>query len=1120
MAGSQIDAATRKLLWSQPSEKWETLFRNAPHGAPQSVRPTGMGSSAKIIMACILPTHADRNASAACFPAQGWYRCMSGQCNAKHTDPVKLHSLAFGMTYAQSLSALYKHFDLKRNKVILEAAKAFERDSAIFEAILTASRAALNATSIAPQSAGHELYRPALNYLSSRNVLPSTLVALEGGVFPTLADIVKYVPKRTKAGPVTSSAVRDFFGVGVFPADPDEPSTYTGALLFCYRPLPGVLGGFKLRTLDGSGGYYESWLMPASIDEKGFFGWPSYTTALAHQSGAATPAVDIIPVEGEFDACSQYQARIANTALPMAAVLSGAGGSVDSINELATLETNRIILMGDNDAGGRGFVHNIAAAYDLAEELYAYQYEDTAPVGADPDDMVQAANASAFFSSFDDQVVPLSDWLAQEFYDGYTALEARSPKGKVDTKDLKYLLKQYTYVFANPILRATFEPEIQHTTVIAPTLLRAVLPFSVKTPIGYAQHLQAELLVHMEPLYVQETSALIYQNKHTRQVCALPLGNVQSIMTHLISGPLKETGAGSVFEHMNLVVGLPTFVSSRDGKQGLTARSYNEQIKEFDTYLARVCREGLVSLVPTMDNMEVLRQGVHCLSTDGAPDRFFGKQRAIHIVNGTHHFSATISLADDAPKVVWRKATSCTPWPDVLFLYDNEPWSQFLVDEDVLNSTQITHQEAKDALHTLEDAIQRSWYLTDEGTSARYIATAAMTMIIQNLSVSVLNMHVTGPSASGKSSLLQGLFYAKNDISTLLVEHSHGTGSYTEAGLRQDLGGDARLYCIEEFEAGGNEKKLTNRNRVVLSFLETIREMSSGFRHNKFNVEAGNSKPAYIKAAIATTGIDQVMAAQDANRRVAIGMRAFHDRGQAFTPLNQFAQLLDADACARLRRICTLYALQNVQEIVRLHKVHADTMYEAVKDANTDSLPGANRLLRNMAMQTALLEHLGEDAETFARTMLQRTIASIRQTTSATKDDLFYTMFDTPLLDSLDDVGIPLSIRALTSTRASLAQLNTYDCGVYYLAGHDHVIVVFPKVADVLLRNTRYRMSQNPVALVREFQRVEGVSISSQHLTTDDLEALNKFTDVRTALGLQRVCFVPLTMFSTDTKKA
>jgi len=947
-----------------------------------------------------------------------------------------------GVSYANALATLLKKLNIKLEGAHAENAKAFERDQNIYHAILSASQAYLHRVHSVPGDPLCAAGLPTYNYATvTRGIDMATLATFGVGLLPTLRGVQSVLGAYPT---VSITDIRDIASVFFSQGSPDLETMTTGALVAPYWVGPDVIGGLKIRTIKASNqGVHKQdlWLTLGTEVERGLFG-------LAHTAAQALEAEDnVYVVEGEFDAMALYQRNIAMSGVCTLPVVAGAGGAIKDTETLHALAPKHVVIVPDNDDGGSSFVRHIIEDSASISSIRVYEIPDHVAAGSDPfdwsadpsGDFLQRLSASTY------HLTP-SAWAAQDIKRRLTP-DGVEPDDPADA--VRQMLPDYQAVLDDSIYGAQLLTDLAAYAHVDTRVLRTAVTPDIATGEGFDQALLSQILRLIKPLYVEDNNRLAYFANMTNTVDYLDLSaqNVVSNFLNAVVAPANNFTATNLLGWVKNEIGVPSFIATTESRGKPAPVDYLTQNARVQQHFVRVCREDLVSIVPPAHRLDRFKQGLHCMSETGDPGVFSSSIRHLQLINGSQHYTAVVDISKPGP-TRWEVNGNCSPYPSVLFEYnDQERWSYALTGLRDLTKP-IPQSRVLDMFKLVAETIHRCWHLEYGEAYAYYLASAIFSAVLQNASESAFNMHVTGKTGSGKTTLLSGLFYASGDFGTTLVEHSHHTASYTEAGLRTSLEGDARLFCIEEFEPGEGNHHDTQRNKVVNTFMEKTRDIYKGLRYDKFYASA-NAVPPFMKAAMATTGIDTPMLAQDANRRVTVSLlpyeqRAGHSKGKS--PLDLFKTSIPKDVCTFIRKCATLYALQNAQDIIARY-------YEL--DANNAGIEvyGQHRTFRNVLMQAAYMDYLGLDGRGMAQEVCRVNAASLSQVMPSNEDALFSAIFDTPVIMDATLPGVKHSVRRSLHVPALLDQLNMQDCGVYSPMGADYVVVLFPKVITNLLRN-------------------------------------------------------------------
>lgn len=1105
MAGSTLPYKERMKLWSQPPDMWLAQFKRAKYGNPSSTRLVGTGSGAKIIMSCVYPGHTDSKPSAACCPSRGWYKCQT--CGTE-TDPVRLFAKMNGVGYANALNSLAKKFgqaigDLKD----IERAKSFERDQEIYSAILEASHAYLTKVEHNPTAAGSDAGLLSLTYATvTRKILPTTLRAYGIGILPTLRGVQQVMPGYSL---ITINDVRNATDHLFSGGSPDAETPMTGCLVAPYWVGPGIIGGLKFRTIKmGAAGFEKRdlWLTLGTDVERGFFGLD-----LAAQRDI-TDGRDVFLVEGEFDAMAIHQMDVSINGAVAAPVVAGSGGAAKGVDILRAFTERNIAVLPDHDAGGSAFVRHVLEDSQNIEGISILSFDATMQAGTDPYDWATAPG-SWFVEDLGKDKAPLvtpAAWAVSDFKRRMAA------EGDEDaTASIRRMLGDYKVILDDPIYGSTLIDEIEIITGIGAKALRSVVTPDIGTGEGFDRALLVEIERLIRPLYVEDGNRMAYFSHKTRTVDHLDISasNVVTNFLNAVVAPVNDFTAIGLMSWVRQQIGVPSFISTAVSRTGKAAPvDYLTQNAKVQQHFIKVCREDLVSTVPPAHKLDRFKQGLHCMSETGDPAVFPTTKRHLHLINGAQHYTAVVDVA--TPGVAdWSVNNDCAPYPGVLFEYnDRERWSHSLTSIKDLQRT-LSATEARQLFEQVSDAIETCWYLEHGKVFADYLTAAIFTAVIQNVSESAFNMHVTGRTGAGKTTLLSGLFYASGDLDTTLVEHSHHTASYTEAGLRGALEGDARLFCIEEFEAGEGGMHDTQRNKVVNAFMEKTRDIYKGLRYDKFYASS-NAVAPFMKAAMATTGIETPLLSQDANRRVSVSLLPYesklnHPKGRS--PLDLFKARMSRAVCARVREFATLFALQHVQNIAAIYT-------ELNRTGGGVNMYNQHRTFKNALMQVAFMNYLGLDGCNMIETVCRLNAASLNQVLPSNEDSLFGAIFDTPYIQDPGMFNHKHSVRRALHSTNLIDLINAQDCGVYCPPSADYVVVLFPKVVNRLLAShPDYAHIRRASRLISQLLNHPDASLDYSRITSSHRKELNQYMSTAYEISRQKLVVIPRSAIVGDT---
>lgn len=1047
MAKTEVQAqalpyAQRQKIWRADEVEWLNTLRAL---FPQNhFRQSGRGDNAKITCNCLLPTHADTNASAVLHLGKGFYRCLGGSCNAYTADPVELVARAKGQGYQQAFKALTAALSLRMPSALSQQLGRHEQyQKQLAELHRVCSQVLLQAAAH-PQDPSFAQYQDAVRYLLSRGFTVSDVAALGVGVFPNKLHLHRFGKHDLR------DRVLDMFDDLVFPPVPTASGRYTGWLTFAYETTPGVYANMKLRCVKpGSPQYkHEAWW--GAGDKTGLFG----LSAFKHLYGSPQVQWNMHIVEGEFDALASIVFQSNTRDYPFVAA---SGGGLPDLQQIAPLGAHHTIVIGDDDAGGTSFARNALGQHTEQDvDMRVYRYDPAFPPGSDPYDLVlgqHAQHAQLFFQSLTtpSSVLEPHTWAVEQVQDAFHADPHMSVSDKAG------LVRTYARAVTSIAGRDLFVDHVHRITGMPRRAIRAYMVGEVTDGRSYNLAIEHQLLEDIEPLINRRGELLCYA-RHTRSTFSLPLVKKDLALLALNRHVFREVGAAAWVESR---VGIPAFISHYEDRRGrLTEMSWTKQNAAIRQHIYDVVSENVVSQTPIEECVDIYRQGVHVITPDenNAKNR---SHRQIYVLNGDHLFRTDIYIDDatgDAVDARWSVCGSPKVADDTVFLVgDDSAWSENLTSlADLENMIPLEHGVE---LHAeLVNLLSSGWNFAAGEDVAEFIASLLPTLVLHQLSDYCPMLHFTGKTQAGKSTFTKGMLRGDDFNGEIhLVEHVKGFDDYSVAGLIMSAEGDARLLAMDEFE-DPDDTRQSKRKSIVNDIYETARNIPTGMTTTRGTPDGG-TRTHRARTGIVTSGIHPIRREVDANRYFTVALERIAD---SVPPKVRITNMASPEQIKGMRRQLTLFALHHSGALWKC--------YNEVKEELTT--PGVlqvreYRFLQMIMMTAAYRKLLGLDYIELTQRIITLHERNLATSVMAEEEQLFRAIIETRAIAIDEDSRELRSLQDIVNDGDGLLRLSSTDCGVYFVPDTDYLILYPPKLVNVILRRSSvYRNIENPLSVL------------------------------------------------------
>lgn len=1060
----------RKRYWKEPgTQKWANhLKQKYPNHQWQAA------GSDKLTGRCLF--HQDSSPSAYIDLERGFYKCVG--CGKFHTDPIRMEAEASKIDYTTAFKQLViVDFGLKVPKRKEKELEVFDGYQEMMRMVAKVASNLLVKAAANPGDDSLSFTHNAISYLRKRGIRIKDAANMGVGVFPRFRDIHNFHAQDPKKYQRPYALFRDYFvRKGIVPEGLHLPGKYGGDhLTFPHYTSPDVIGRLKLRNTSASNSY-SVWIGPGT--EQGFFGLNAYPTLIGNTNQLSI-SEKVFIVEGEFDQLSMYQAMEKLGGVDTI-VISGSGAGVSGVDDLPYFGFKNIIAIGDNDSGGRKFVQRVFSEVSPHSHAahYAFDYPSEFAYGDDPDAIVQRGD----FQKFHDLLHSKDNWKESYEWSAQQVEELCHNDPNMDLGSKLRLVREYGDLVPEGHIRGEYISKIANKLGLSELKLRQDMASS-DTESGFILAIKRELGELFEPLVVESNFSVLCHSKVNNMLFSLPTKRQRDMVLRL-QNFCFETDAYNWISH---TLGIPDFVTEDPNSKKGHLRMVRHQHRDIEEYVYRATDSYVSERAKPIDQYEVRRQGVHFFDADNDPvdirelPKECAEQRLV-IVNGLDTYLGELKRDDNGDlldSVIYKKMRMPVHSKYLFETSDRQFWADSIKSEEDLN-TPITFDEFKAAFDDAQKVVDVfPWEHPEiQRTYAPcFMAMLPLSMMTENFPLDANQ----GPTQSGKSTWIKQVL--RNDDGYGLVEHATGYDDYTAAGLAQAAGGSSLLMCVDEFE-DADDATAGKRSSVVQNTLEMFRNVAEGARQTR-GTQSGENREEYMRFPISIACIQPFKREEDLNRWVINKMTPNRDARDT-PPAVKLRQLFTRKRFAEIRRILTLYPLQNAGLFYSLQKEVSHEVFEEKKVVCKEY-----RFLHSIVMLLAIAKHLGLDYIKYAKDHVSLHEENLELSVLSEEKRLFRAVFQTKAVRFQQDGSVPHTVLETLNDADLAMKLSGANCGVYHLPSRDYVVIdPYGVATNILQHSPVYRNITNTHSVFQRLIRHPEVHHKPQMLL-NDLEMMN-----------------------------
>ncbi len=806
-------------------------------------------------------------------------------------------------------------------------------------------------------------------------------------------------------------------------------------------------------------------------------------------------------VEGEFDQLSMLAAELQKTSgAPECIVFGCGGGGIDS-SGLEFLKHDlgfeRIVAIGDNDAGGIGFTRTLFERVGEGN-VAAFDWDKSAFSGkkhCDPDELVKAGHYDAFRAEFldDSQLLSRHDFVFKQL--------VKKAEQTTDVSTVETEMRLYADALPTILDRQIVVDKLNEDKTIPKALVHGTLLLTSNDD-QYIELCRQMLSTMIIPFFQDENNRVTLYSMTKKRMFSVTTDREKPLINAI---ELNVTGQ-VVYEWCRDKLGEPRWLLYEGYGEDKTERSRTDRERIVNALFISALKGIIVDDVETSSAIRRFGQGVHHFAHyKFAPGHGF--ENSLYIANGKSVYKSDFTR--DSDRIQFEKLDV----PRDKFIVFNSaevPWSRAIASEEDLNTDfetkfGVTKQEL---FWKIVDYVSTGFtFSTDKNIQkkeAEYFAAFIFYVVIAQVFPVMHQAYINALFSSGKSTLLLGVLSSNMEGGELtLVEHSQAFTDFTAAAVRAAMLGTPLLMCLDEFEdpdAQGLDRKIAERCRAVSGLLRG--NITGGVPAIR-GTQTGGLREYFFRAPVAAAGINPPRNEADVSRWNFV----FPDKvvGRTHSPLSAIVEKFTKEERDVMRQGVTVLPIQQLPEILRAYeKVKS---YEMRKD-----LPKGieNRALKSISPIGAILEWVGIDSFTWLCEYLTFKKSKLAQERPQERDTVLSDILETPNVRLETDTGIMTgTVGAVLYDQDIRESINRSYCGVYYLRsrGRAPALVVFylPQIVTHLLKNhAKYRgrstigvmkkeLSQNPAVLKLKRKKIEQIAgrlkpyLGSHNIRTDGI---------------------------------
>jgi len=858
-----------------------------------------------------------------------------------------------------------------------------------------------------------------------------------------------------------------------------------GAVIFHYNDTPGSISRFKMRLLDKLAVEKTSDLDRATEEEAralvpkdhtlyvddpytnnvGILGLHKYQHLLGHQTDP-----NAYVTEGEFDVLSVMNAQVLENSYDFVLLGTAGTGSLD-VGFLKEYGIRTVWLIPDHPAKqGDGYVRNFLAekgnyapsgarvpfsikvfqwpvsifGFDLDDVIIRHGYDTVREA------MVTNRN-STFLNSIiwimtkcDNQIAQIKKDRDRELADldpaedtEVVAAHAANIRDNAFRAIHEVILEWFRFV-QDPADQLTFSQKYATEENIDITKHNSVYSqvYALDTREGVKQKIKDSFKEHFSFAFYEMSSTrhnLYIWSKHNQELVYLPTSEIE--LGNILSQYLRQ----------DYVTWLDKLL------QGSPVWDFNEE--DLMTVEKKKIKDGMMWITSSLRDCRGEATNVRALTTVGQGIHHFGlpmsvqSQGYIYVVNGNKVFRGCPN--PETEMIEWEQLENCVD-NNLLFRLDPKfQWSYIDEVSDLYAASQVDLKSTYEKICTILDG----WRFDNHDTTVKYLAAQIMALPVAAAIGNVNIVYITGESESGKTSLLKGLLGGTrnrgHEVEPLL-ESAYFDSDTTMAGIYQTLDRSSITMLYDEAEVSDKHNTTHDKRTEEIQRI-TMALPQGGISITRGGQTASQRSEYFLRMPLIMAGINLPADKVFLSRVLVIYTRKeYGHRSLADYIYEQFSH----DDLADLRRDITIALLPHIPYLLRRRK-----QYKQELTMLSEGRKVSDRFLDNILTSLVVYELVsGEDGKELFKAIYEKnrdrleSIHGSDDTSAVITSCLYNESVKITYEDGLNDFT---SVRTLLQNE-QYTQLNQKECGVYYYAPKDWIIIFWRQAKYSVLRYDRY----------------------------------------------------------------
>lgn len=516
-----------------------------------------------------------------------------------------------------------------------------------------------------------------------------------------------------------------------------------------------------------------------------------------------------------------------------------------------------------------------------------------------------------------------------------------------------------------------------------------------------------------------------------------------------------------LFQQLALYLGMPVttwldkmlghndiYLEGTEGVSGLKA----QKIRKANAMLIlQSAFEVLVSKLVKRENLTARDQGIHFSDLPV----LIQNAGIVYFVNGKYVFKGRFT---EPGLMEWERVNSMVDKVNnigVLFtgLLDSSTWSHVTDVSDLYAATQVDLKDVFQKIRTLLSGWKFEHHDVIEPYLAAYIMSLPIMCAVGNINVTL----ITGDKESGKTSLacglLGGMKEAASDQVQSILEPAIAMTDTTGAAMYQNFDLTTLTFVLDEAENNSGDQKRDERNREVA-------RLTYGMPMGAVRVSRGattkDGRVNYIMRMPVIMAAINIPTDSTFLSRVMI-ISTVKEEGRQNLQDYISDRFSDAEI-EDLRKAVTIGLIPHIPQLMKIRTRLRKDLPEIGRAVAHIS----NRFINSILTPLAVYELIGFNAGQLYIEILKRyknrleSIHGQDAQSNLINTCLYKKRIKVPTQDMISDF---VSAKQLILD-GEFNTLNSSDCGVYYLAEDDWIVIVWRQVKYTLLQGTSYERAE------------------------------------------------------------